>query len=135
MKIVCITETEGLTKGKEYDVIRTEPNPSAKWKNDGYVVINDNNVEKWYEECPMGVIEVLALSGKYVEYIGPITSNITQGKIYPLLDKYSNEYYYFMNDINKFEGISIRNYFGGKHNFINRTKDKEREVIIDNILS
>lgn len=124
LKIVCVTETLGLTVGKEYSVIRIEPNPDHKWKNGGYVIINDDNVEKWHEECPMGIIEILPLTGECVKYVGSSSSSLTNGKTYKLLDKHSNEYYYIMDDENRFAGVSKRNYFGGKFNFVSISKER-----------
>ena len=128
MKILCINKADGLTIGKEYDVIRICPKPNSRFITGGYILINDNNEEKWYEESPMGIIEVILLTDTFLEYIGPESNGLTFGKTYQILDKQSSEYYYLMSDNNRFVGISKRNYLGGKPNFRNRIKERNDKI-------
>ncbi len=123
MKIVCVSE---------YDVISEGPKPNSKWLTHGFNIINDNGIEKWHGVSPMGIIQVLPLKGIWLEYLNDDSYGLTKGKIYSILDKYSAEYVYFMNDNNKFVGISKRNYFGGNPNF--RNPQKERDIKIEHIL-
>lgn len=110
MKIICINKVKGLTVGKEYDVIKTEP-VKFPWVL-GYFVINDYNLMERYERSPMGIIEVMELTDIFKEYIGPEHRGLTIGKTYQILDDKCG-YYYFLNDKDKFVGITKINYFGG----------------------
>lgn len=110
MKIICINKVEGLTVGKEYDVIKTEE-VNFPW-NLGYFVINDYNLMERYERSPMGIIEVMELTDIFKEYVGPEHRGLTIGKTYQILDDRSG-YYYFINDNDRFVGITKINYFGG----------------------
>lgn len=114
MKIICINEVEGLTVGKQYDVIKTEQ-VKFPW-NLVYFVINDYNLMERYERSPMGIIEVMELTNIFKEYVGPEHRGLTIGKTYQILDDRCG-YYYFLNDNNKFVGITKINYFGGKDMF------------------
>lgn len=137
MKIVCVTKTDGLTVGKDYDVLSTGPKPGSKWTTIGYNIINDFGEEVWHEECPMGIIEVLSYTGEIVEYIGKPCDGITEGKSYYILNRDSRDSqsgsYYFMNDKNEFVGISKRNYFGGAYNFTT-AKTVLRDKVINDLL-
>ena len=109
MKIICINEVEGLTVGKEYDVIKTDGEFTRVM---GYFVINDYNLMERYERSPMGILEVMELTDIFKEYVGPEHRGLTIGKTYQILDDRSG-YYYFINDNDKFVGITKINYFGG----------------------
>jgi hypothetical protein len=65
-----------------------------------------------YEKSPMGIIEVMKLTDIFKEYVGPKHKGLTIGKTYQILDDRSG-YYYFINDNDKFVGITKINYFGG----------------------
>ena len=114
MKIICINEVKGLTVGKQYDVIKTEP-VKFPWIL-GYFVINDYNSLERYERSPMGIIQVMELTDIFKEYVGPEHRGLTIGKKYQILDD-KNGYYYFLDDNDKFVGITKINYFGGKPMF------------------
>jgi len=124
MKIICINKVKGLTVGKEYDVIKTEQ-VKVPW-NLGYFVINDYNLMERYEKSPMGIIEVMELSDIFKEYVGPEHKGLTIGKTYQILDD-KNGYYYFLNDNDKFVGITKINYFCGKDMF--KEVDKTQRVL------
>ena len=54
----------------------------------------------------------------WVKFIGPDDyPGLTKEKYYHLCEKYDNEYFYFMNDFNKFVGIRQKNFLGGKAYF------------------
>jgi hypothetical protein len=120
--VMCIgDDVEHLTYAKKYNVIIREGSK--------FLLINDKGIEKWYDRCPLCIIEILPLSGEYVEYIGPITGGLTsKGKYYETLDKERDyQYYYFLDDNNRFVGIPKINYFGGKPNFVDVTVIQLRE--------
>ena len=128
MKVKCISyDTKGLTFGKEYNVIKRGSNPDSKhlWYKDWFLLINDDNKEMWYDRCPMGIIELLPLTGETIQYIGESTSGLTHGKYYQTLEGKGDEYFYFIDDNDKFVGISKINYFGGSPNFIEITKNRD----------
>ena len=110
MKIICINKVKGLTIGKEYDVIKTEPIEFSSGL--GYFVVNDDNLMERYEKSPMGIIQIIELTDISLEYIGPEHKGLTIGKTYQMLDD-RHGYYYFLNDNDKFVGITKINYFGG----------------------
>lgn len=110
MKIVCISKNvHGLTLGNHYEMIDYEDTRG------NYLVVNDFGESKWYDRCPLGVIEVLPTTDKWLEYIDHSNSNLTNGKSYQLLyrnyDDYS-KYIYFLDDNNHFVGVSKTNLYG-----------------------
>ena len=115
MKIICVTKVEGLTVGKQYEVMKIGPREDGKhqWKM-GYFVINDNNVLKRYEKAPMGIINVLEVTDIFLEYVGKEYKGLTYGKAYQMLRNKIDDYNYFLNDDNEFVGIRKVNYLGGK---------------------
>jgi len=138
-KVQCITDDitgGGLTFGEKYNVIKRGSKPDSKhqWYKDWFLLINDNGQEMWYDKCPYGVIELLQLTGETIQYIGESKSGLTNGKYYETLDKEKGyEYFYFIDDDDRFVGIYKINYFGGAANFIEVTK--ERDDKINSILS
>jgi hypothetical protein len=132
MEVVCISDKVtggGLTFGQRYDVIERGPNPNqTRFYVDSFLLINDNGVKMWYDRAPI-LVEVLPLSGYSIKYIGESVDGLTNGNYYEVIDKErQNEYFYFINDNNKFVGIRKINYFGGSPNFIEVTKVREDKI-------
>lgn len=80
--------------------------------------MNDYGVEKWYE-IGLGVDKFWLLSGEYVRYIGSKNSWINEGKLiygvkYELIDRYSDEYIYFIDSKGYYIGPRKINYMGGE---------------------
>ena len=132
MKVVCISNEVtggGLTFGKKYDVIERGPNPNqTRFYVDSFLLINDNGIKMWYDKSPI-LVEVLPLSGYSIKYIGKSGDGLTNGNYYEVLDQERNyEYFYFIDDNNKFVGIRKINYLGGAPNFIEVTKVRENKI-------
>jgi hypothetical protein len=82
----------------------------------------------WYDKSPI-LVEVLPLSGYSIKYIGKSGDGLTRGNYYEVLDQERNhEYFYFIDDNNKFVGIRKINYLGGAPNFIEVTKVREDKI-------
>ena len=132
MKVVCISHEVtggGLTFGQRYDVIERGPNPNkTRFYVDSFLLINDNGVKMWYDRSPI-LVELLPLIGHSIKYIGKSGDGLTNGNYYEVLDKERNyEYFYFIDDNNKFVGISKINYLGGAPNFIEVTKVRQDKI-------
>ena len=134
MEVICLqNDVKNLTKNKRYDVIKmgnpaTDHPKHFNWAKNWFLLINDLGQEDWFEQSPMGIIEVIDYTGEVIQYIGGPSEGLTNGKCYETLNKLNNEHFYFINDNGVFVGISKRNYFGGAYNFIEITKERDRKI-------
>lgn len=118
MEILCIdSDVDGLTKNKRYKAIQKYHKYEV-----GFLIINDFGVEKWYSRGPFGIIKIVKLTNKFIQYIGTSKClDLTFGGVYEILDRLSNsndnEYYYLINDKGNFAGIN-KTSMNGSFNFI-----------------
>ena len=64
-----------------------------------------------------------------IKYIGKSGDGLTNGNYYEVLEQERNyEYFYFIDDNNKFVGIRKINYLGGSPNFIEVTKVRQDKI-------
>lgn len=138
MEILCIdSDVDGLTKNKRYKAIEKK-SPYSIYEV-GFLIINDFGVEKWYSRCPFGIIKIVKLTNKFIQYIGKSKClDLTFGGVYEILDRGSssndNEYYYFINDKGNFVGINRRS-MNGSFNFMDITKKHLRKNKLDELFS
>lgn len=121
MKALCISNNLiGLTYNTKYDIIEN--------KHETYLLLNDFGEKIWYYRNKMGIIEVLSLTGVFIKYIGNPREGMTIGNYYEIVDNYDRDYYYFINDNNKFVGINKINYCGGRPNFTELQKNLQVDL-------
>lgn len=130
MKVIYIDDKyKDLTEGRIYTVLSERKSSTNTIENE-YLIENDCGVEKWFGWFG-GFITFAKLYDNYIRYIGEDLDGLTKNKVYQLCGRLSDDrYYYFVNDYNKFVGMSKRNYFGGSHNFEKFDRIKK----IDNLL-
>ena len=106
---ICLDNLPGLTEGRTYSVYNVA-NDRQKVE-----LTNDHGCVCWYETNKYGIIQLIKLADKYVKYIGINTDEFRNGRIYQLCEypREDKEYYYLMNDKNKFVGTRIINYMNG----------------------
>lgn len=132
MKVAYIEDVyENLTKGKVYEVILSEKLNEYPWTKE-LLLKNDVGEECWYVDNDF-ILNFVQAFDLWVKYIGDY-DDLTNGKIYQLLKCADNEYYYIMNDNNKFIGTRKKDYFGGAELFEDVTTHINRINQIDNIL-
>jgi len=127
-KLICVGSEYGFTIGKEYSIIEWFP----MLKKEQILIENDfgNVIRHKLNEF---VITMLSPSDIWVEYIDESKDGLTNGKYYNLLDRgkasLQDEFYYFLDDDNKFIGARR-----GRR-FKDVTKLKSRNDKLNNILS
>jgi len=130
MQVVYIDDKyKDLTEGKIYTVLDERKSP-INTIEDEYLIENDYGVEKWYGWYG-GVITFAELYDEYIRFIGDEYNGLTKGKVYQLCGRlWLQEYYYFVNDFNKFVGIPKRNFFGGAHYFERFDRNKKIDSLL-----
>ena len=129
MQVVYITDKfEDLTKGNTYFVLGKRKSLTSL--DHEYLVKNDLGEQKWFGYYD-GIITFAELYNKYIRFIGADYDGLTKDRVYQLCGRDSiDEYYYFVNDYNKFVGIPRINYFGGAKFF----DEFDRNDKIDSLL-
>ena len=98
-----------LTRNKEYIVIDERRSSKFKWSIEEILLKNDEGVKKWYPYNIYGILHFNLLSGNYIRYIGK-NNELNNTKLYELFDRYSSEYYYFINDNGDYVGMIKTNF-------------------------
>ena len=131
------SQYKDLTNAKSYEIIdkRYHTWDSNNKFTDGIFIKNDLSIECWYSLNPYGIIQLAELDNKWIRYIGGTYSGFTNGKIYQTFKKYDRDYYYVLDDHNKFCGPRKTNFFGGQPLFEDITKEIVRDYKLEQILN
>lgn len=129
---------EGLSNNNVYRVL--DEFRSRIWTTciDKILILNDYGIEEWYE-IGLGIDKFWLLSNEYVRYIGSENSWTNEGKLiygakYELIDRYSDEYIYFIDSKGDFIGPRRINYIGGEVMFESVPIEELRDDKISKII-
>ena len=126
---------DDLTVNGEYIVLDEKRHPRFEWSVEEILLTNNDGEDKWYTYNIYGVLHFNLLSGMFIRYVGIHPNDeLSHNKLYELFDRYSDEYYYFINDKGSYVGMRKINYIGGKKNFEEISLSELREKRIDEIL-
>jgi len=128
-KLICVGSEYGFTIGKEYSIIEWLDTCYNKEK----ILIENDFGDVVTHKLNEFVITMSSPSDIWVEYTDESKDGLTNGKYYNLLDRgkasLQDEFYYFLDDDNKFIGA-----WRGRR-FKDVTKLKSRNDKLNNILS